>query len=61
MPDEHPPTSRQPDRLRTDVASVESGLEVIMEQVARLPARKLCATQGDGLEIGTPVKMRGCV
>jgi hypothetical protein len=33
-------TSRQADQLRTDVASVESGLEVIMEQVARLPTRK---------------------
>jgi hypothetical protein len=39
MPDEHPPTSRQADQLRTDVANVESGLEVIMEQVARLPTR----------------------
>jgi hypothetical protein len=40
MPDEHSPTSRQAARLLTDVASVESGLEVIMDQVARLPTRK---------------------
>src|SRR5713101_5315947 len=35
VPDEHSLTSRQADQLRTDVASVESGLEVIMERVAR--------------------------
>jgi hypothetical protein len=40
MPDEHPPTSRQADQLRTGVANVESGIDVIMEQVARLPTRK---------------------
>ena len=40
MPDEHSLTSRQADRLRTDVANVESGLEVIMEQVARLTTRE---------------------
>ena len=40
MPDEHPLTSRQADQLRTDIANVECGLEVIMEQVARLPTRK---------------------
>jgi hypothetical protein len=40
MPDEHSPTSRQADQLRTDVAAVECGLEVIMEQMARLPTRK---------------------
>ena len=40
MLDDHPLTSRQADRLRTDVAGVESGLEVIMEQVARLARRK---------------------
>ena len=40
MPDEHSPTSRQADRLLTAVANVESGLEVIVERVARLPTRK---------------------
>jgi hypothetical protein len=40
IPDEHPPTSRQADRLRTHVANVESGIEVIMEQVARLQMRE---------------------
>ena len=28
---------RQADQLRTDIANVESGLEVMMEQLARLP------------------------
>jgi hypothetical protein len=47
--DEHPLTLRQADQLRTYVANVKSGIEVIMEQVARLPTRKESATQGDGL------------
>jgi len=40
MPDEHPLALRQADQLRTDIANVESGLEIIMEQIARLPTRK---------------------
>jgi hypothetical protein len=40
MSDEHALTSRQADQLQTDIPNVESGLEVIMEQVARLPTRK---------------------
>jgi len=40
MPDGHSLTARQADQLRTDVANLESGFEVIMEQVARLPRRK---------------------
>jgi hypothetical protein len=40
MPAEYPSTSRHADRLRTDVANVETGLEVIIEQVARLTTRK---------------------
>jgi len=32
MPAEHPSTWRYADRLRTDVANVETGLEVIIEQ-----------------------------
>jgi hypothetical protein len=62
MPDEHSLTLRQADRLRTDVANVESGLEVIVEQVARLPTRMESATRGaTASEIGTPVKIRGGV
>jgi hypothetical protein len=32
-----------------------------MEQVARLPTRKESAPKATASEIGTPVKMRGCV
>ena len=32
-----------------------------MEQVARLPTRKESAPEATASEIGTPVKMRGCV
>jgi hypothetical protein len=39
-PAHHSPTSRQADRLLTDVANVESGLEVIIERVARLAGRE---------------------
>ena len=49
MLDEHSLTSRQADQLWTDIANVEGGLEIIMEQVVRLPTRKESATQGDGL------------
>ena len=48
-PDEHPLTSRQADQLRTAVASVESGLEVIVERVARL--RTAVASVEGGLEV----------
>ena len=34
-PDEHMLALRQVDQLRTDVANLESGLEVIMAQLAR--------------------------
>jgi hypothetical protein len=61
MSDEHSLTSRQADQLQTDIANVESGLEVIMEQVARLPTRKESAPKATASEIGTPAKMRGCV
>jgi hypothetical protein len=40
MPDESPLTLRQADQLRTDIANVETGLEMIMAQLARLPTRK---------------------
>ena len=33
-------TLRQADQLRTDIANVESGLEMIMAQLARMPTRK---------------------
>jgi len=40
LPDEHSLALRQADQLRTDIANVELGLEVIMAQLARIPTRK---------------------
>jgi hypothetical protein len=54
MSDEHSSTSRQADQLRTDIANVGSGLEVIMKQVARLPTRKESAPKATASEIGDP-------
>lgn len=53
MSDDHSSTSRQADQLRTDIANVESGLEVIMEQVARLSTRKESARKATASEIET--------
>jgi hypothetical protein len=39
MPDEHILTLRQADQARTDFAAVESDLEFIMAQLARIPTR----------------------
>jgi hypothetical protein len=39
MSDENQLTLRQADQLRTDIANVESGLEVVMTQLSRLPKR----------------------
>ena len=54
MSDKQSSTSRQADQLRTDIANVESGLEVIMAQVARLPTRKESAPKATASEIGDP-------
>jgi hypothetical protein len=35
MPDERTLTLRQADQIRTDIANLESGLEIIMAQLAR--------------------------
>ena len=40
MPNENILTLRQVDQARTDFALVESNLELIMAQVARIPTRK---------------------
>jgi hypothetical protein len=44
MSDEHRLTLRQADRLRSDIANLETGLEVIMEQIARLGRGDLAKT-----------------
>jgi hypothetical protein len=47
---------RQADQLRTDIANVESGLEIIMDQIARLPTRKeLWRTALLGMLGGSPL------
>jgi hypothetical protein len=43
MPDEHPLTLRQANQARTDFAAIESNLECIMSQLARVPTRKQMA------------------
>jgi hypothetical protein len=40
MPDERAFTLRQVDQARTDIAAIESELEVIQAQLARLPTRR---------------------
>jgi hypothetical protein len=39
MPDEYNLTLRQADQIRTDVQGLETELQVIMAQLARLPPR----------------------
>jgi hypothetical protein len=39
MPDEYPLTLRQADQARADFAAIESQLEFIMAQLARIPTR----------------------
>ena len=40
MPDEHTPTLRQIDLARADFAAIESHLDVLHQQLARLPTRR---------------------
>jgi hypothetical protein len=40
MPNEHQLTLRLADQIRTDIANLDSSLEMIMAQVAGLPTRK---------------------
>jgi hypothetical protein len=40
MPDENPFTLRQVDLARADFAAIESDLEFIKSQIARLPTRR---------------------
>jgi hypothetical protein len=43
MPDDHPLTLRQANQARTDFAAIESNLEFIISQLARVPTRKQLA------------------
>ena len=53
MPDEHILTLRQADQARTDFAAVESDLEFIMAQLARIPTRKEQARNTLGIIFAT--------
>jgi hypothetical protein len=53
MPDEHTLTLRQLDQARTDFAAVESDLEFIMAQLARIPTRKEQARNTLGIIFAT--------
>ena len=47
MPDQNILTLRQVDQAKTDFALVESNLELIMAQLARIPTRKEQARNGN--------------
>ena len=53
MPNENILTLRQVDQARTDFALVESNLELIMAQVARIPTRKEQARNTLGIILAT--------
>jgi hypothetical protein len=49
MSDIHTLALRQPDQARTDFAAIESDLEVIQKQLARLPTRRELARAALGI------------
>lgn len=53
MPDEHPSTLCQADKARSDFPAIESDLQFVMEQLARLPARRDLAKAALGIIIST--------
>ena len=53
MPDEHTLTLRQLDQARTDFAAIESDLQFVMGQLARLPTRRDLAKAALGIIIST--------
>ena len=53
MPDEHTLTLRQADQARTDFAAIESDLQFVMGQLARLPTRRDLAKAALGIIIST--------
>jgi hypothetical protein len=55
MSDERTITLQQVDRLRTDIANLESGLEIIMAQLARQPTTGDLAKAALGLMFSTSV------
>ena len=55
MPDEHAFTLRQIGQTRTDFAIIETELEAIHAQLARLPTRGDLAKTALGIILSTPV------
>jgi hypothetical protein len=53
MLDEHTLTLRQADQARTDFAAIESDLQFVMGQLARLPTRRDLAKAALGTIIST--------
>jgi len=53
MPDENILTLRQADQARTDFAAIESDLQFVMGQLARLPTRRDLAKAALGIIIST--------
>jgi hypothetical protein len=53
MPDEHALTLRQANQARTDFAAIESDLQFLMGQLARVPTRKELARTALGIIFST--------
>jgi hypothetical protein len=53
MSDEHSLTLRQVDQARGDLYAIDSGIQVVMSQLARLPTRKDLARIALGIIFGT--------
>ena len=53
MSGEYPLTLRQADQARSDFAAVESDLQIVMGQLARLPTRRDLAKAALGIIIST--------
>ena len=53
MPDEHTLTLRQADQARSDFAAIETDLQFVMGQLARLPTRRDLAKAALGIIIST--------
>lgn len=53
MPDEYNLALRQADQARTDFAAIESDLQFVINQLARIPTRKELARTALGIIFGT--------
>jgi hypothetical protein len=57
MSEEYPLTLRQADQARSDFAAIESDLQLVMDQLARLPTRGDLAKVALGIIISTAALM----